>query len=127
MYSDMGKLILRLMVGGLMLFHGIHKAINGIGFVKGMLSGHGLPEVLSYGVYVGEILAPLFLIIGWKSRWWAAIMVFNMITAIYLAHGADIFSITAQGAWSIELPMLYLLSALAIVFLGSGKYAASQD
>jgi putative oxidoreductase len=50
-----------------------------------------------------------------------------MITAIYLAHGADIFSITPQGAWSIELPMLFLLSALAIVFLGSGKYAVSQD
>lgn len=127
MNEDVGKFVVRIMVGGLMLFHGVHKAIAGIDFVKGMLSGHGLPEILSYGVYVGEILAPLFLIIGWKSRWWAAIVVFNMITAIYLAHGADIFSITAQGAWSIELPMLYLLGALSIVFLGSGKYALAKD
>ena len=127
MYEDIGKLILRLTVGGLMLFHGIHKAINGIDFVKGMLGGHGLPEMLAYGVYIGEILAPLFLIIGWKSRWWAAILTFNMITAIYLAHGSDIFSLSPQGAWSIELPMLFLLGAFALVFLGSGRYAAARD
>lgn len=29
--DDTGKLLLRLAVGGLMLFHGLHKAIDGVG------------------------------------------------------------------------------------------------
>ncbi len=74
MAEDIGKLILRFMLGGLMLFHGINKALHGIGFIKGLVSGQGLPEVLAYSVYAGEILAPLFLILGWKSRVWAAVV-----------------------------------------------------
>lgn len=127
MSENIAKLILRVMVGGMMLFHGIHKALNGIGFIKGMLKSQGLPEMLAYGVYAGEILAPIFLIIGWKSRVWAAVVAFNMITVLYLAHGGDLLSLGAHGAWAVELPMFYLLSAFAIVLLGSGKYAVMRD
>jgi len=115
------------MLGGLMLFHGIDKALHGIGFIKGLVSGQGLPEVLAYGVYVGEILAPLFLILGWKSRFWAGVVVFNMAVAIYLTHSKALLSLGAHGAWAVEVPMFYLLSALAIVFFGSGKYAIMRD
>ena len=123
MTENIGKLILRFMVGGLMLFHGIDKALHGIGFIKGLVSGQGLPEVLAYGVYVGEILAPLFLLLGWKSRLWAAVIAVNMAVAIYLTQSKALLSLGAHGAWAVEVPMFYLLSALAIVFLGSGKYA----
>lgn len=127
MHENMAKLILRVMVGGLMLFHGIHKATNGIAPIKGMLTTHHFPEMLGYGVYVGEILAPIFLIIGWKSRWWAGIIVFNMIVAIYLAHSKAFFTVSAQGAWIIETPLLFLLASLVIVLTGSGKYAIIRD
>jgi len=127
MSENIGKLILRLMVGGMMLFHGIDKALHGIGYIKGLVTAQGLPEVLAYGVYVGEILAPIFLIIGWKSRVWAGVMVFSMSVAIYLTQLGSLLSLGAHGAWAVELPMFYLLSALAIVFLGSGKYAVERD
>ncbi|MDD2450412.1 DoxX family protein [Sulfurovum sp.] len=127
MGDHIAKLILRIMVGGLMLFHGIHKAVNGIGFIKGMLKSQGIPEMLSYGVYVGEILAPLFLIIGWRSRLWAAVIALNMAVVLYLAHAGALLKLGAHGAWAVELPMFYLLSAVAIVLLGSGKYAVIRD
>lgn len=127
MSENIGKLILRLMVGGMMLFHGIDKALHGIAYIKGLVTAQGLPEVLAYGVYVGEILAPIFLIIGWKSRVWAGVMVFSMSVAIYLTQLGSFLSLGAHGAWAVELPMFYLLSALAIVFLGSGKYAVERD
>ncbi|DAB39991.1 MAG TPA: GntR family transcriptional regulator [Sulfurovum sp. UBA12169] len=127
MHENMAKLMLRVMVGGLMLFHGIHKATHGIAPIKGMLAAHHFPEMLGYGIYVGEILAPIFLIIGWKSRWWAGIIAMTMVGAIYLAHSKDIFAINAHGAWMIELPILFLISSLAIVLLGSGKYAIIRD
>ena len=127
MSENIGKLILRLMVGGMMLFHGIDKALHGIAYIKGLVTAQGLPEVLAYGVYVGEILAPIFLVIGWKSRVWAGVMVFSMAVAIYLTKLGSFLSLGAHGSWALELPMFYLLSALAIVLLGSGKYAVERD
>jgi len=127
MSENIGKLILRLMVGGMMLFHGIDKALHGIKSIKGLLQSQGVPEMLAYGVYVGEILAPIFLIIGWKSRVWAGVIVFNMAVAIYLTKLGSLLSLGSQGAWAVELPMFYLFSALAIVLLGSGKYAIERD
>ncbi len=127
MSENIGKLILRLMVGGMMLFHGIDKALHGITFIKGLLKTQGIPEMLAYGVYVGEILAPIFLIIGWKSRVWAGVIVFNMAVAIYLTKLGSLLSLGAHGAWAVEVPMFYLFSASAIVLLGSGKYAIERD
>ena len=127
MSENIGKLILRLMVGGLMLFHGVHKAIHGVGFIKALVVAHGLPEVLVYGVYVGEILAPMLLILGWRSRIWAGVIAFNMLVAIYLTQLSAFVKLGGHGAWALEVPMFYLLSALVIVLLGSGKYAIARD
>lgn len=127
MAQDLGKLLLRFTVAGLMLFHGIEKATQGISFIKGLVVNQGLPEVLAYGVYVGEILAPIFLIIGWKSRWWAGIIAFNMLMAIYLTKMDSLLSLGKHGAWAVEVPMFFLLASLVIVFIGSGKYAVSRD
>ena len=125
--SDFGKLLLRLMVGCLMLFHGIAKVNGGISFIVSKVTQEGFPELLAYGVYVGEIIAPLLLIIGLKTRLASFIIVLTMIFAIYLAHAGDLFSITQTGAWAIELQMMYLLSALAIMFLGAGKFAFDKE
>lgn len=127
MADNIGKLILRIMLGGMMLFHGIDKALHGITFIKGMLKVHGWPEVLAYGVYVGEILAPIFLIIGWHSRVWAGIIAINMAVAIYLTKMGSFLKLGAHGAWAVELPMFYLLTAFVIMLIGSGKYAVSRD
>ena len=125
--QSIGKLILRVMVGGLLLFHGVDKVLHGIGFIEGMMKIQGLPPYVALGVYVGEVLAPLLLLLGWRSRWWAGIIAFNMAVAIYLVHSKSFFTLGAHGSWALETPMLFLLGALAIAFLGSGKYAISSD
>ena len=127
MSDNIGKLLLRLMVGGMMLFHGIDKALHGSAFLKGIMHVHGLPELLAYGVFVGEILAPIFVIIGWKSRVWAGVIVINMAFAVYLTQWSAMLKLGEHGAWAVETPMFYLLSALVVMFLGSGKYAIIRD
>ena len=127
MSDNIGKLLLRLMLGGMLLFHGIDKALHGIAFLKGIMHVHGLPEALAYGVFVGEILAPIFLIIGWQSRVWAGVMVVNMAFAVYLTQWSAMLKLGEHGAWAVEIPMFYLLSALVVMFLGSGKYAIIRD
>ncbi|MFW2439944.1 MAG: DoxX family protein [Arenicellales bacterium] len=129
-YSDaIGKLLLRLTVAGLMLFHGIAKLINpgSLNFIGSQLSSAGLPAVLSYGVYIGEIIAPLMIIIGFHSRIGGLLITANMIVAIALAHSGDIFSLSKHGGYGLELQVFYLLGGLAIALLGSGKFAVKPD
>lgn len=125
--QSIGKLILRIMVGGMLLFHGVDKLSHGIGFIEKLVAMQGLPSFVAYGIYAGEILAPILLLLGWYSRLWGAIIAFNMAAAIYLVHSKSLFALGDHGAWAIELPMLFMLGALAITFLGSGKYAIKAD
>ena len=127
--DDIGKLILRLTLGILMLLHGIAKitnseAIAGIG--KGLAS-KGLPEFIAYGVYVGEVLAPLMMIVGIFTRVAGAITVANMIFAIWLVHSHQLFMVGKQGGWQLELQGFFLFTGLALAFLGSGKIAVKPD
>ncbi len=127
MMDNIGKLILRLMLGSLMLFHGIDKLSKGIDYIKKLVAGQGVPEYLAYGVYVGEILAPILLILGFRSRIWSGIIAVNMLVAIYLTQIGSLLKLGTHGAWAVEVQMFYLFSALTILFIGSGKYAISRD
>jgi len=126
MQSDLAKLVLRLGLGGMMLLHGFGK-FNGVGFIVGKLTSVGLPSMLAYGVYIGEILAPLMLILGYYSRIGGWLIVVNMIFAIYLVHMEEIFALTERGVWAIELQMFFLITALAVALLGSGRFASKPD
>ncbi|WP_370231845.1 DoxX family protein [Marinobacter nauticus] len=120
--ADLGKLIVRLTLGGLMLFHGIAKLLNGVGFIEGQLASHGLPTSLAYGVYIGEVIAPLMVILGYQTRIGALIIVFNMIVAIALVHGHQLLTLSSNGGWALELQGFFLFTALALIFLGPGRY-----
>ncbi len=120
--SDLGKLILRLTLGGLMLFHGVAKLLNGTGFIESQLSSHGLPAFLAYGVFVGELIAPLMVILGYQTRIGALLIVFNMLVAIALVHSHELLALSRSGGWALELQGFFLFTALAVLFLGPGKY-----
>lgn len=125
--DNTAKLLIRLAVGGLMLFHGIFKVTHGIGFIEGMLAARGWPAYIAYGVYAGEVLAPLLIIVGWKTRFAALVVAIDMVVAIWLAHAANIFAIKeAGGAYAIEIEVFYLLTSLALFFMGAGQYSVSK-
>lgn len=121
MQDDIGKLILRVSVGGLVLLHGINKLLNGIDGIKTAVTAHGLPEAVAYGVYVGEIVAPVLVIVGLFARVGGALIVANMLVAIGLVHMADIAALNAQGGYQLELQALFLFGGLAVVLLGAGR------
>ncbi|MBL4762004.1 MAG: DoxX family protein [Gammaproteobacteria bacterium] len=129
-YNDaLGKLILRVMLGVMLLFHGVAKIIDpsSVGYIGNVLSSHGLPAFFAYGVYIGEVIAPFMLIFGFHARMAGLLIVANMTVALLLMHSGDVFSVGKHGGWAIELQALYLLSGLVIVFLGSGKIAVKPD
>ena len=125
----LGKLIVRLTVGILVLFHGASKLLHpgSVDFIGTTLAGAGLPEALAYGVYVGEIIAPLMIIIGLYSRIGGLLVAINMVFAILLVHSGDLFALTEHGGWRLELQAFYLFTAVAVIFLGSGKLAVKPD
>lgn len=125
--DDIGKLLLRVTVGGLLLFHGVSKLMNGIGWMAGMLQSNHLPAFIGYGVYVGEVIAPLLLILGIYTRAAALIVAFDMFMAIVLVQRTKFFTLNQGGGWTVELEMAFLLSALAVFFLGSGHYAVRRS
>jgi putative oxidoreductase len=123
--DDTGKLILRLALGILILLHGISKLSTGVGGIAGMLTGHGLPGALAYLVYIGEIVAPVLMIVGIYTRPAAWITVVNMLVAIWLVHLKDIGSLGKSGGWALELQGMFLFAALALAFLGAGRFSVA--
>ena len=127
--EDIGKLLLRLSVGILMLFHGVSKLRNleTLGFIKNKLTMFSMPELLAYGVFLGEIVAPLLVIIGIYARFGGFIIFINMLFAIVLVHSNDLFALTDHGGWRLELQGLFLFGSLVIALIGSGRIAAKPD
>lgn len=123
--NDVGLLLIRIAIGVLLPFHGIAKLIKGIDWIDGLLAGISLPAFIKYGVFIGEIIAPILLLIGFRTRIAAMFVCFNMFMAVLLAHRSQIFMIKPSGAYSIELDLLYFLGALALVFMGGGKFSVS--
>jgi len=127
--ADVGRLILRVTVGGLMLFHGMAKILHpaSLDFIAGMLTANSFPAFLAYAVYIGEVVAPIMVIVGYQARVGGLLIAVNMLFAILLAHTGDLFSLTEHGGSAVELQLFYLLTATAVMFLGSGKLAFKQD
>jgi len=124
---DLGILILRISVGALMLLHGIGKLTGGLEFIQGMLSEKGIPGFIAYGSLVGEVLAPLAILVGFRTRIASSIFAFNCLVAILIVHSSEIFTLNEHGGWAIELLGLYLFGALILFFTGGGKYALSKN
>ncbi|QYN51817.1 DoxX family protein [Apibacter sp. ESL0404] len=123
MNSDLGKLLLRVSIGGLMVFHGISKLYHGHDFIKGMLTSKNLPEYLWLGVPLGEVFAPICILLGIFTRISSLLVAFTMLMTFYLVHGMEGFSLSQTGGLKVELNLFYLLTSLALFFLGSGKYS----
>jgi putative oxidoreductase len=122
--DDLGKLILRFAIGGLMLFHGVAKIASGPGPTIEIVNQNNLPAFAAYGVYLGEVVAPVFVLLGIWTRPAALVMAINMIIAVALQHRGEVFALDKDsGAWKIELPALYFFAALALIFLGAGRYS----
>ena len=121
--EDIGKLVLRITLAILILLHGVSKLQNGIDFISGLVSGAGLPSAFAYLVYIGEVVAPLLVLIGLFTRPAALLIAVNMIVAIVLVHMGELFTFTNSGGWALELQGMFLFTAIAMSLLGPGRYS----
>jgi putative oxidoreductase len=123
---DFARLLLRLAVAGLMLPHGLHKLHAGIGQLGGLVAAHGLPRAVAYGVYVGEVVAPILVLLGLWTRPAALVIAFNLAIAVWLAHAGDLLTLSKTGGYALELQALYIVGAICIALLGAGRYSVRR-
>jgi putative oxidoreductase len=122
-HPDTGLLVLRLGLAAILLFHGVYKLTHGVAWMSGPLSAVGLPSALAYGVYVAEVVAPVFLILGLWTRAAALVIAFDMVMALFLTRRGDIGRINPMGGgWAIELEVSILVAALTLALAGGGRY-----
>lgn len=121
--DDLGKLVLRVALGLFILLHGIAKLLGGVGSIAGMLTKIGMPDAFAYLVYVGEVIAPVLVLIGVWTRAAALVIAINMVVAIMLVHTAEFFTLSKTGGWALELQGMFFTAAIAISLLGAGRYS----
>lgn len=121
--NDLGILLLRVTCGGMLFLHGLNSAMHGMEPIKRILESHSLPGFLAWGNFIGEVVAPLFLVAGFKTRLAALVIAFNMLMSILIAHRDIMFARGDFGGWMIELNVFYLVTAIVIFLLGAGRFS----
>jgi putative oxidoreductase len=124
--DDVAKLLLRLAVGGLMLFHGIQKIRHGVDFMHPLLEAKGLPTFIAYGSYLGEFVAPVLILAGVLTRLSSLAVAGTMVMAVFLALSNEVLTLNKFGGWAIELNAFFFLAALALALLGPGRISIWQ-
>lgn len=128
-FDNEAKLLLRLTVAGLILFHGVSKLLDVSGtmsWMQPLVTNHGLPAFFAYFVLVGEVVAPLLVLAGFFSRVGGLLIMANMLVAICLVHLSQFFSLGGEGGWALELQGFYLVGGLLVALFGPGRYALNQ-
>jgi len=117
-FSHLGLPIFRIAVSLMMMTHGWAKLmkLTAGGEIK-FYNFMGMGPELSLGLAViGELFAPLLIIIGFKTRYAAFPAMFTMAIAAFVVHGGDPLD-------EKELALFYFFSFLLIFLTGPGAYS----
>ena len=118
---DFGLLLMRLGFSVGMMTHGYGKFLKGIqgNFEFGDPIGIG-PTFSLILAAIGEFIAPILIILGWKTRLATVFPTITMIVAFVIAHDGDPFS-------KKEKAFIYLIAFLTLYFTGPGKYSLGKE
>jgi len=118
--SDIGLLILRVGVSGLMLTHGIPKLMQllegNMEFGDPLGIGSSLSLILTV---IGEALCPILIIFGIKTRLASIPPIITMLVAAFIVHASDPVA-------TKEKALLYLIGFVAIGLMGAGRFSVDK-
>ncbi len=125
MNKNISLLLARIFFAGLLIYnHGLNKFLELWPFNDVAISDRdlfGLGALASVILFVlGEFLAPIFVLIGYKTRIFSLFPIITMFFAIVLVHSDMPF-----GTW--EKALLFLVGFLMIFLMGPGKYSIDRN
>lgn len=120
--EDLGKLVARLTVGILMLFHGWNY-LRGDRQIFEIVKSHGLPEAVGYLAVIGLVIAPLCAILGIYTRIAGALIALFLVCGILLFHMGHLFMLAPKrDAYYLETQVFFLMGGLVVALLGAGRF-----
>lgn len=126
---DIGLLVLR--IGSLaLMMHGLSKLSHYSGFI-GMLKGNPVgsvaPDLFGFMVVAGQILLPIFLLLGLFTRWCGLLMAILFAFIIFAVNipAKGMFD-AKQGGFTFDASLFYLVPGLALFFLGAGRISVDH-
>jgi len=119
--QQIGFTLIRVVPSAIMLFaHGMGK------FQKLVAGDFTFADPIGIGpapslflAVIGEMVAPILIIIGYKTRLAAVPAFITMFVAAFITHGADPFA-------KKELAVLYAIFFLTVFLIGPGKYSIDK-
>ena len=118
--TDLAVLLLRVIFGGLFVYHGYTKLMAYDQFAPMFPDFIGIGSRISFNLVIfAELVCGFFVVIGLLTRLSVIPIFITMLVAYFMAHGADPFQ-------KKELPFLFLLLCLVIFFLGSGRFSLDR-
>jgi putative oxidoreductase len=128
--TDIGLLLLRFAVGGVLFAHGAQKVFGlwggtGIAEFARMLEGYGYQQsvTLSWVAGVAELVGGAFVVLGVLTPLAAAGLLAIMINAVLVKLNNGFFLTSAAGSDAIEFDLVLGLASAALVFTGPGRIA----
>ena len=123
--TDLALLILRVVLGIVMIYHGWPKLTNLGGTIEGFTGmGIPLPVVAAIFATVAEVLGGMLMLVGAFTDIAGLMFAIDMLGAIIFVHAKNGFSAAKGG---IEFPLLLLAVALAMALAGPGRYAVGSS
>jgi|TARA_B100001063_G_scaffold92802_1_gene86415 putative oxidoreductase len=119
--NNIALLLIRIVFAGSMLYgHGLSKFYR---LIEGNLSfanpiGIGEAPTLVLAVF-SEFLAPLFILIGYKTKIFSFFPAATMFVAAFIVHLSDPFA-------RKEKAILFLIGFIVIMMMGPGKYSIDR-
>ncbi len=115
--TDLAALLLRLIFGGLFIYHGWGKLSNYeamLGMFQDIIGIGIKPTVIL--VIFAEFFCGIFVLVGFFTRLSVIPIFITMLVAFFIAHGKDPFQVK-------ELAFVYLTLSVVVFLLGSGRYS----
>lgn len=116
--KDIALLIMRIVFAGSMLYgHGLGKFKKLLSGDLGFLNPIGIGEAPTLILAVfSEFLAPIFIILGYKTKFFSFFPAATMFVVTFIVHLGDPFG-------RIEKALLFLVGFVVIILMGPGKYS----
>ncbi|WP_299896748.1 DoxX family protein [uncultured Aquimarina sp.] len=116
--SDLSLLVFRILLSLSMInTHGIKKLLDFEGTIQHIPDPMGIGgEISTIIAIVANIVAPVFIILGLGTRLATLPILSVTLMGFFIVHGND--------PWSVrDVPLMYSLAYLLILFMGAGKYS----